>query len=63
MTLRNAGACDIEPFVSRECVAAGVRGGECTADAGGDGFGVPWPDPAGSLRLGVVVPEGMREAG
>lgn len=31
---------------SRERVAAGVNGGECTAEAGGEVRGVPSPEPA-----------------
>lgn len=51
-------------FPSRECVAAGVRGGECTAECGGDGFGDASTEPAGRcLLLGVPVPDGTLEAG
>jgi len=43
---------------SRPAVTAGVRGGEWTADCGGDGWGDGKAEPAGSLRDGVVDPEG-----
>jgi len=52
------------PLPSRDCVAAGVKGGEWTADVGGDGLGEASTEPAGRcLRLGVVVPDGTLEAG
>lgn len=47
----------IDAFPSLDFVAAGVRGGDCTADVGGDAFGDGSPEPAGNLLLGVVVPD------
>lgn len=44
---------------SRELVAAGVRGGECAVDVGGETRGEASVDHVGRcLRLGVVLPEG-----
>lgn len=49
---------------SREWVAAGVSGGECTVEVGGDGRGDASTEPAGRcFRLGVVVPDGTRDTG
>ena len=47
-----------ELLPSLDDVAAGVRGGECTAVVGGECFGDGGPDPAGIyLLFGVVVPD------
>ena len=49
---------------SRLLVTAGVSGGECTAEAGGEARGEGCWEPAGMCNLlGVVVPDGTREAG
>lgn len=40
-------------------VMAGVSGGECMADTGGDGCGEGASEPAGILLDGVVAPEGI----
>lgn len=48
--------------MSRDCVAAGVKGGECMAEAGGEGLG----DATAEYVMGVLDPdegEGAREAG
>lgn len=48
----------MDPLPSRDCVAAGVKGGECTLEFGGECFGDGSADPAGRCcLLGVVVPE------
>ena len=48
---------------SFERLAAGVNGGECTAEAGGDGRGDASLEPAGMKRFcGVAVPEWTCEA-
>ena len=45
-------------------MAAGVSGGECTVDVGGECRGDASVDPEGkNLRLGVVVPDGTLETG
>lgn len=44
---------------SLDCDAAGVSGGECMAEAVGDGLGDASTEPAGiCLLLGVFVPDG-----
>lgn len=61
---RSAGTAPIELLPSLDWVAAGVSGGECTADAGGDARGEGWAEPAGMcIRLGVADPDGTLETG
>lgn len=61
---RIAGTEVMDCLPSLLLVAAGVSGGEWRAEAGGDGLGEASVDPAGKcLRLGVVVPDGTRDAG
>ena len=55
---RTAGALVGALPPSRERLAAGVSGGECTADVGGDGLGVASTDPEANRREGVAEPEG-----
>jgi len=44
---------------SLDLVPAGVSGGECTADWGGEGRGEASTEPAGiALRIGVAEPDG-----
>lgn len=58
---RTAGALVAALPPSRERVAAGVRGGECTADDGGEGLGeasTDVPPEVTNLLEGVAEPEG-----
>ena len=54
----------IDVLPSLVLLPAGVRGGECTAEVGGDILGDASPEPARRcLLLGVVVPEAtLRES-
>ena len=48
---------EIASFPSLD-VTAGVRGGECMAETGGECRGDGAAEPAGSLREGVIEPDG-----
>lgn len=48
-------------MLSRDLLPCGVRGGDCTADAGGEGLGDSAPEPARRCLLGVFDPEGTYE--